>query len=119
LGWRFRATDSNAAKNLIKAQWSQAHGGKIQCINSRLLGAAVLLLFLQASRRSNVTSLQVQLRLLRLQTLLEYGGCGMVVKKQLDDIQDLQRGIDPVWHVFRHPKTQPPGHCPTNWLHCV
>ena len=49
LGSCFRATDANAAKIFIKTEWKQAHGGKIQCINSRLVRAHVLVLFLQIS----------------------------------------------------------------------
>ena len=101
MGSFFRAKDANAAKNYIKTEWMQVHGGKIQCINSRSVRAPVLVLSLQASRRSNVTSLQVQLRILRLQTLPEHGGCDIVGRTKMDDIQDLKRGV---WRVSGQPQ---------------
>ena len=43
----FKAKDSNAAKEYIKTEWKQIHGGHIRCTNSRLVRGIVLADLLQ------------------------------------------------------------------------
>ena len=72
-----------------------------QQVSACTCAGVILANFLHASRRSNVTSLQVQLRILRLQTLPEHGGCDIVGRTKMDDIQDLKRGV---WRVSGQPQ---------------